>query len=519
MVEKSLNRGRNESIFPSVNSAGTPIERSAHWQNIGDVVPDVDPKTTRYLNKHYGLRGGAMDWGKKVGLMVEERTPAILEQAAYLGATSGKTLNVWEIPDLQNGHHPADTLVVPYIHTQRTQDAVRDMGQESWGLPPKLVAQLKNKVNFHEAVSASGVEGFSVPDYKIATLRNVDKVAKDILRDSEAVYAEHDLSGRYPMGVVIRAEESDGNYGNVIIHGLSDGRIKVLVNGEPLKKTVHGHTVEAPPYRRGSWNRALHEAKLSLVDSTAKGINPRFVVSRFMDVADSPGMSLVLNKGYIESLGWNTQLQAEGTKQCIGTEKYQTNNPYLKRMQMMYEQKSAEDFAAFIQETAGSQGIPFESISGIINVDIMLPGPLEVELRRKRGIGDGYDVAECNARFTNYTDAALAAVGLTGLEPTPRNIQTVVWNGVTSIDRMNLRGASPEVVRAELFRIDQEAMRSGDPNRVFMRMPDSPTAGMILIGDKELAQEKVDRALNRARTKRAIKKAHGNRVYAGARRT
>lgn len=514
MVEKTLNRGRDKSIFPSVTPEGTTIKRSVHWQNIAHVVPDISPKTAKYLNTHYGSRGGALDWSRpEVGLMVTTATPAVREQAEYLGATAGRPLKVYEIQDLQNGHHghPADTLVVPYIHTQQTEDEVKAMGQESWGLPPQMVWQLKNKVRFHEAVTATNVESFEVPEYKIATLSNVARVAKEILKESERMYSEHDMSGRYPMGVVIRAEESDGNYGNLIAHELTDGRIKVLVNGEPLQKKVNGELVEAPPYRKGTWNRALHDAKLALQDSTARGVNPRFVVSRFMDLADSPGMSLVLNNGYVETLGWNTQIQAEGTKQCIGTEKYHTKNPYLKKMQREYENKSAEDFARFLKESAKDLKIPFDSISGIINVDIMLPGPLEMELRRKRGQDEGYYVAESNARFTNYTDATMAALGLTGGDPTPRQIQKTVWHGVTSIDRMDLKSASPEAVRAELYEIDQQAKAGGDPDRAFMRMPDSPNAGIILTGDRKRALGKMESAIKRAK-ERVVYASHKVKV-------
>lgn len=510
MVEKSLNRGRNESIFPLKNRDGLPFESSGHWQNIPHVVPDVSDEIADKLNRHYGSRGGALDWGSpNVGLIVAHKTPAITEQAAYLGATAGRKLHVWELADLQNGHGPAETLIVPYINTYKTEEDVKKLGQESWGLPPAIVARLKNKVNFHEAVKSTEVEGFEVPEYKIATLRDVGHVARKVISESEELYAQHDLSGRYPMGVVIRAEESDGNYGNVIIHEINDekkwgektaGKIIVITNGKLTTENINGKDVPKL-YRKGDWSTPIRDANRSLQNSFEKGAKPRFVVSRYMNLADSPGMSLVLNKGYVESLGWNTQIQAEGTTACIGTEKYRPKTPYLARMQDMYEAQTAEDFASFILETAKHEKIPFEDIVGIINVDIMLPGPLEVELRRKKGQGDGYYVAECNARFTNYTDATMAALGLTGGEPTPKQIQRTVWHGVTSIDRMDLRGASPEAVRAELYEIDEVAKTGGDPNRAFMRMPDSP-AGIILTGNRNLAQAKVDRAIESATGRR-----------------
>jgi hypothetical protein len=499
MTKEGTNGRRNEPIFPARNSAGGEIKRSVHVQNIGDVVPGVSREVSDYLNSHYGSRGGALDWSRsEVGLLVPERTPRIQNHADYLGATAGRPLNVWEKDDLQNGHHHhADTLVVPYIHAERTQRTVREMGQESWGLPPAMVARLKNKVSFHEAVREVDVEGFEVPEYKVASLQNLDKVAKNVLKESESLYAEHGLSGVYPRGVVIRADESDGNYGgNVIIHENGKG-IKVVINGKPLTEVIDGKEVPKA-YRRGEWGHALRDSKKILEKSIDKGAKPEFVVSRYMDLADSPGLSLVVNRGYVETLGWNKQVQAKGTTACIGTEKYSTDNPHLKRLQAAYEDKTADDFRLFLEETAKKLNIPFEEISGVINVDIMLPGALEAELRKRRGQPDGYYLAESNARFTNYTDAVMAVVGLTGLTPSPREIQSVVWQGVTSVDRQPIGEARIEAVREELYRIDQAAKEGGDPNRAFMRMPDSP-AGIILTGNRKEAQKKVDLAVELAK--------------------
>ncbi len=489
-------RGRDQSIFPSHTSDGVEIKISLHWQNIHHVLPGVSPQEALEIEGHYGPRAGALDWSRReAGILVRRKTSRVCDHAAYLSGTAIRALNVYELKEIQNGHHPANTLVVPYIHTSHTQADIRALGQESWGLPPEMVTKLKNKVNFHEIVRDSQVGGFEIPDYRIANLDTLERESIRVLNEAQDLYTEHDMSNTYPLGVVIRADESDGNYGgNVIIYEKTDG-IHVIINSKPITEEVDGKETEKI-YRNGNWRQAIKEAKRILDSSFNRDANPQFVVTRFMDIVDSPGLSIVINKGDEESLGWNGQIQQEGTMACRGTERYQPDNPHLKRLQAIYEEKTTDDFIAFIKETAKKWGISYEEISGIVNVDIMLPGPREAELRRKMGKEYGYYVAESNARFTNYTDGVLAVTGLTNRYPSPREIQKIVWEGVTTIDGYDLRGADVSAVRDEMYELDQLAYTHGwGKHRAFMRMPDNP-AGMILTGDKKLASARIEKAID-----------------------
>ena len=48
-------------------------------------------------------------------------------------------------------------------------------------------------------------------------------------------------------------------------------------------------------------------------------------------------MSVVIMDGRIESLGWNGQLQQDGSKACIGTSTYKPVNASLAQLQNKYE--------------------------------------------------------------------------------------------------------------------------------------------------------------------------------------
>src|SRR5438477_218815 len=127
----------------------------------------------------------------------------------------------------------------------------------------------------------------------------------------------------------------------------------------------------------------------------------RIVISRYIDLADSPGMSVVIINGQVESLGWNSQLQKKGSKACIGTSTYLPRNPHLQRMQQQYEEQTAAFFETFLRMTARKYGVDFASIRGVANVDIMIPGELEQKLQRVRKQPVANYLAECNPSWTN----------------------------------------------------------------------------------------------------------------------
>src|SRR5690242_6069421 len=85
----------------------------------------------------------------------------------------------------------------------------------------------------------------------------------------------------------------------------------------------------------------------------------RIVISRYIDFADSPGMSVVIMENQVESLGWNGQLQKPVSKACIGTCTYVPRNQYMQRMQQTYEEQTAAFFEAILRSTAQYCGIEF----------------------------------------------------------------------------------------------------------------------------------------------------------------
>ncbi len=164
----------------------------------------------------------------------------------------------------------------------------------------------------------------------------------------------------------------------------------------------------------------------------------RIVISRYLDLADSPGMSIVIMDGQVESLGWNSQLQKNGSKACIGTSTYRPKNAFLARLQQEYEGQTAAVFEMLLRKTAQKFGVEFASLRGVANIDIMLPGKLEERLQEKRGQKPVRYIAECNPRWTNYTDAIMTVIGANRKEQTINTMKTVIKEGIATIDKYHL---------------------------------------------------------------------------------
>lgn len=502
---------RDQSLFSLAENKQSEVNRSVAWHNIHHLLPHAGDTLRAYLSRRYGLRGGALDYDQpNLGLVVGEVDERTTGQAEYLRALIGKPFKAYSFAELQGER----TLIVPYIHTSDAHATVNRFGQESWGFPPEMVTPLKQKVTFHERVTNSDVEGFEVPDYVIATGDDVVEKAQKVLSDARGLYDRYagELSRKYSLGVMIRGDESDGNYGSCLVKENEQNGIEVIPDGSPSK--------DIPPFKPGEWDAALQKAQ----ELSQKSNNPQFVVSRFIDYQSTPGLSLVIKNGQVTSLGWNVQIMAEHSTACAGTTGYNTELDthfrearnakevslhevaereigiynHGRQLQDDYEGRTESDFTAFLKETAAKADINFGTVTGVANVDIMIPGRLEKELRRARGQNpDGYYVAESNSRWTNYTDAIMLGVGVTRRRPSITGMLEVVNEGITAIDGYKdpfHAQYDPVVVRETVFERDQLLQQDGYNARVIVRVPDRPVA-VVFLGDRSIAKSVLNGAI------------------------
>lgn len=477
----------------------TPTRRTlgVGFHNVGSegVLRASNEKMVQKVQHYYGERCGHLPLNAKyIRVLVDFPSDDIRAQLAYLSTLFDKDVLPVTFDELKQEVECATELVplvVPYINLPELETRLHtQLGAESWGLPGKMTDMLKNKASFYQFADQSGLEGFYPPDYAVAHIFDVDHTAEKFLLRIEEIYETTGVAGTYPLGVMLRAAEEDGNYGCCLVYEDAGG-ITLIADGD----ANHAHH-----YRH--WQEALANAQEHLAATMNVQKETRVVMSRYIDFVDSPGMSVVIMDDQVVSLGWNGQLQKPGSKACVGTSTYMPENAYMQRIQQAYEEQTATFFEALLRSAAQKCGIDFASIRAVANLDIMLPGELEKRLQRARKQPASNYLAECNPRWTNYTDAIMTVLGANRKEQTISNMKEVIRAGICTIDKHPLpEGVSPQRVRACIA--ERDAVLKQDGTRIICRMAKNPM-GLIFAGDLTRAQQAVDDILLLLSTQRVL---------------
>jgi len=469
---------QNSSLFES----HIPRELGVGYHNVGTGVLRASDKTTiDYVEAHYGQRCGHLPLdAQRVCVLVHALTDEIHSHLKYLSQLFGKEIKAITPDQLlqeQKRFSERQALIVPYINVPETEKQIQnELGAESWGIPGDMVSFLKNKAEFYQFIDEFELDAFRTPDYRVVHIADLHKEALGFLYTVEDMLKKASVP-QYPLGVMLRAAESDGNYGCCLVYE-QNNLVRVIPNGE---------VDHAANY--ASWDEALTVSQNHLAASMNQQKETRVVISRYLDMVDSPGMSVVIMNGQVESLGWNGQLQQNGSKACIGTSTYRPATPSLARLQQEYEGQTLTYFEELLRLAAQKCGVDFATIRGVANIDIMLPGELEETLQKNRGHKPFNYVAECNPRWTNYTDAIMTIIGVNRIEQTISNMIKVIQEGIATIDKYHLpEDIDPLVMRECIFQKDEVLKQSG--TRIICRMAKKPM-GFIFAGNVNKAQQEV----------------------------
>jgi hypothetical protein len=459
------------------------VKLGVGYHNVGTGVLRASNKATiDYVEDHYGQRCGHLPLdAHRVCVLVNARSEENESHLKYLSLLYGKEIEAItsiELQQQQKHISASHRLIVPYINVPETAKRIQtDFGAESWGMKADMVSFLKNKAEFYQFIDEFEFDGFRTPDYRIAHIADVSKEALSFMNDVEDVVKNAGIS-HYPLGVMLRAAESDGNFGCCLLYE-ERSRVRVVPNGDIAYAASYS-----------SWKEALAVSQQHLTATMDLQKETRIVISRYIDMLDSPGMSVVIMDGRIESLGWNGQLQQNGSKACIGTSTYKPANASLARLQNKYEGQTLAYFETVLTRAAQKFGVDFASIRGIANIDTMLPSNLEAMLQKNRGHKQSQYVAECNPRWTNYTDAIMTVIGVNRKKQTISNMKAVIQEGIATIDKFYLpENIDPLEVRVCIFQKDEELKQSG--TRIICRMAKKPM-GLIFAGDINKAQQAVE---------------------------
>ncbi len=457
---------------------GERVEHGLGVSNVGEVFRKTSPHLLDDINLKYALRCGHIptDIARQPGVIIQKRTPeTVAHFGDYIAATLGANLQVAEIPAL-NGQFRGG-LAVPFINTAHVEREFQGHGMEVWGVPGRMVDVLKNKANCHELITKLGVSGFQTPEYQIATVSDLPDGMADTLDKSVAAWRQHNITGQ-KYGVMCRAEESDGSYGGAF-YTYEDGKHKVTANGSGE---------EAEDFET---QKEAFQAMQEYMKSTG---NERIVISRLMDVAQSPGLSVFLLDGEFHSLGWNGQVQEEGSSACTGTSTFVPENENIKRIQSIAETPTARSFIEFMKQSASALDVDLSKVRGVANVDLMIPGPNEIQYQQKLGNEPKITVAEINPRFTNWTDALLFVLGAEGQTRSIANMQQLIEKGVWTQDKYHgfRDGIDLFKARDDVAELDAQLKRIGTRMLVRMIDPDHHTMGLVFSGDIAKARRELD---------------------------
>ncbi len=455
-----------------------PLELGLGFHNVGTgVLRYAKEEVQKKVEKHYGQRCGHIPMNAKtVGVLIDSPDLEMRSQIAYLSELYGRDIKILTPKDLKK--YKSQPFVVPYIQVPETEKYIGEINAVSWGLPGSMTHALKNKSEFCRIVDDLDIKEFRLPEYKITYLQDVAAVSKKFLIQIEEMYDKAGLKNYYPLGVMLRASDEDGNYGCSLAYERG-GFIIVVPNGDMENAKLYGN-----------WDEALASSERILDAAMDQEKEPRVVISRYIDTIDSPGMSAVILDGKIHSLGWNGQLQAIGSKACIGTSSYKPVNTYLRKVQKAFEDQTSELFETFLRKVALMCKVDLNKIAGVTNIDMMLPSEKEKELQRNRGQKVDFYFAECNPRWTNYTDAILTIIGVNRQKQTIRNMKKVIKDGIYTIDKYPLpRAVDPRLVRQFIFEKDKLLKKDG--TRIICRMAKRPM-GVILAGDIMRGEQEME---------------------------
>lgn len=452
---KLFKNGRDHDLGVAIHNVGT-----------GGVLRSSSQEVRDYVGLHYGMRAGHIPDAAKIGVIVQQPTQEVVEQADYLSGLFGKRVHVLDEAELARHSSP---LVVPYINTPETSRRIEEKAIV-WGLPSPIVDRLKNKAESTDLAKQLGID---LPDFKICETEEILEAGIFLVKQTKAAYEQAGLISDYPVGVIIRAAESDGGYGNA----------ELFENGKSITVICNGEAKDAVDFSK--WNEALEYAKGAIVASVdSSTLDKRVVLSRRIDIEASPGLSIFIKDGEYYSLGWNSNVQqSDHGKASVGTTTFKPNSEYARRVQEIHEEKTARQLATLVWETAKATTTQGNEITGFVNLDMLIPGALERRYLQLKGRGsDLVYFCEVNPRLTNWTDALLLTLWVTQGKQTFEAMYSAAKRGVLTLDKVPVRSKNPQILRDRVLAADQELAEQYD-SRLILRMPKTPTAGVVIIGN------------------------------------
>ncbi len=473
----------------------------------GGVLWSIDPNTQEKVGGHYDPRAADQFLGNhnREAFVLTQSPEDHQSQLDYRGAIGKVDLtairDVREITN-PNGHV---ALYVPYI-SREMPNFPTELNWKRYGLPYEITSLLKNKADFHDWLTQNDLEA-NTPNHVICEAKDITSSAEQMLLKIQSMYQEAKIDDQYPIGLMLRGAEGDGNYGAAkIVQSLHNqtiltkkgevhvqaGQIMIMPDGKKDNLEVHDN-----------WQTALLLAQLHIKDSMNLDQESRVVMSRLIDLQDSPGMSAIIAGGTPHLFNWNGQWQEPGESACTGTTSPGLNGN--NRLHELFLEETQAIFSTILSKQLEGRANRDE-IYAMINIDLMIPGALEQKLWQKtqsrpslhqyrNNLGKNnhnyqprpYNpniplIAEINPRDTNWTLAVKSVLTALKRQATVQNMLALANGQDTKIiarDAWTLPGGLTDMnlVRDEMLQLHHQLEKSGAG--FILRMPGHPQAGAI----------------------------------------
>ena len=488
----------NGLLIPSA----TQVQAIVAEHNVPEALEAADEQLLRLINSIYSPRAGdhLMLSGLPLYTLVPDANSEVLTQMRYRAGLIGHDIGV--ITDL--AQLPEDIHHFAYVPFVPSKELDTDRVVSTLGLPTEVTRKLINKVTFHRHMLESGL-GMHVPEYVEAKGENLEGVMGHMAYKIDQMYQDCELKD-YPMGLMIRGAEADGQFGSAVVVELTQGEavggvwreagsVLFVPNGERDKAVACD-----------DWDGAIVLASEHLRGNTELEVDDRFVVSRLIDI-ESPGVSQVVSSGDRYSLEMNSQYTTPGSQACKGTMTMSVED----KLKYQPHQDRIGDLLEDMWKSLGDE-VRADSVYAMFNHDLMIVGENSKErvlwerINQDEGLWERYGssvstgykseegignyqprvcdpevvlVAECNPRLTNWLLSLVAVMGVRGMEPTVANILALgsgSMGKIASIDAWKMpEGVGNDTLRVVTSNPSTELAQVGG---VILRMPgDEP--GMI----------------------------------------
>lgn len=422
------------------------VDALVAWHNIvglDGVLCAAAAETTARAGLHYAPRAvDHIPYSQAKPLFVLTTHPeAIQAQMDYRGSIAKLNFTPIQSTVELHAYGIKKALFLPYI---RLSDVPldQDIVWERYGLPPDLTQHMKNKATMHRWLMQVALVQNMV-NFVACSIDAIPQAGKRMLDQITLMYDDLGMSSTYPLGLMVRGAQTDGNYGAGFLYQLhADDPASGGKSGQ-IVVVRDGHAEDAGVF--DEWEPALSALRDHIDATTNREVEDEVVMSRYMDIGIAPGMSALFEGGKLHFLDFNGQYIAPGSSACTGTTSfdYQFGDEAATIRQNYYGQ--SVELLREITEKLLAGRPDRERINANINIDMMVVGAKEAELWERsagspwrenikrydddyapRPYDPAYSLfAEINPRETNWTLAMKAVLQAQNRPVTVENLQAL----------------------------------------------------------------------------------------------